>query len=460
MRAAPSLILGLFLLAGCLGAKAPPAVVDKPAPVDWAALGASVYSDNHDHKDRSLHQSIEQGLRVMNASTLNDKGPSLGEYNEIDTQRGLIAAAVVTGPGSTMRITLLDQAALPALKIVGAFDEPSSYGDVKLDPGLPLVYVPYASKKAFSVWDIADVAHPKRVGEVQGAGCHMLHVLHIEPNIYVFCATVGGTEEFKMTKLPNGEWTGTHNAMVTPQSDPETTRYADYYRSLSPLGPALITTPHDQTAQIDPITAKPILVTAHELQGIRIYDLTVPEAPREISHWRGASMNVPMDRVHTVGIAAVNGHRYGFAATETFTDVQPSMYIVDFTDWNAPHFVARWSPPGIPHDQGITYSLHNLQVVGTRLYVTNFHAGLWVLNISDPAHPKEIALRTPVRDVQYPRPGEHMQIGKFAIYNDMNQFWDVNVENGYVIVSDMAAGLEVLHVDGDPAGEPSWKGFT
>lgn len=428
--------------------------------LSWEQLGALAYSDSHDHRDRTLHTEISRGLRLLNASALSTDGKSLGEYTEADHERGLIAVAVVTGPGSSMRIVLLNDSALPEVRIVGHFDEPNSYGDVKLDPRLPLVYVPYASGRAFSIWDVSDLQSPRRVGEAAGAGCHMLHVLHLEDQPHVFCASLGGSKVYRIVTQPGGQRTGVLIGIAAPQSDPEVARYATYYAALTPIGPALLTTPHDQTAQLDPLTKQPILVTAHELQGIRVFDVGVPSAPREIGHWRGQGMREPLERVHTVGLAAINGKRIGFGATETFTNVAPSLYIVDFTDYANPRFLARWTPPGVPNDQGITFSLHNLQVVETRLYLTNFHAGLWVMDIDDPARPEIVALRTPVRDTEYPRPGEASKIGPFTIFNDMNQYWDIIVVNGYAVVTDMAAGIEVLHVDGDPAGDSAWDGFT
>jgi hypothetical protein len=454
-------VLLATLLGGCVQSPTiTPDPVDPLALLPWEELGALIYSEDHDHRDRGLHTEIARGLKVLNQSTLSDNGLSLGEYTEADHERGIIAIAIVTGPGSTMRIVLLRESDLPALTVASYFDEPNSYGDVKLDPQRPLVYVPYPSGPAFSIWDISKLGSPRRVSEAPGAGCHMLHVLPIGGTSHVFCATVGGSSIYRIQETPLGPQAvlvGT----AFPQSDPEVARYLDYYETLTPLGPVLLTTPHDQTAQLDPLTGAPILVTAHELQGIRIFDVSTPSAPREISRWRGAGMgDVLLDRVHTVGIAEVNGRRLGFGATETFTNVPPALYIVDFSDWANPKFLTRWIPPGIHFDQGLTYSLHNLQVVGTRLYLTNFHAGLWVLDIADPENPITIALRTPVLDTEYPRPGESSTVGAYTWFVDQNQFWDVIVVNGYTIVTDMAAGIEVLLVDGDPAGDPDYDGFT
>ncbi|HEX9816253.1 MAG TPA: hypothetical protein VGB18_04675, partial [Candidatus Thermoplasmatota archaeon] len=314
------LLLG-SLLSGCLDGtdgNEPPAETEDRQWYDllpWEELGAAVYNEEHDHRDRGLHREVARGLTVLNTSALSDNGLSLGEYTEADHEHGLIAVAVVTGAGSTMRIVFLREDDLPAINVVGSIDEPNSYGDVKFDPQQKLVYIPYPGDKAFSIWDVSNIGSPRRVGEAQGPGCHMLHALPIDGVSHVFCAGLGGSIVYRIEDNPQGGIQAVPVAVAAPQSDPEVVRYATYYEDLSPLGPALITTPHDQTAQPDPITGDPLLVTAHELQGIRVFDVSIPAAPREISYWRGEDMNdADLERVHTVGIAEVNGKRLGFGA--------------------------------------------------------------------------------------------------------------------------------------------------
>lgn len=446
--------------AGCLGTSDLPSVdptEDALAALPWDEVGALLFQPGHDHTDRALHQEVTRGLDVLAQATLTADGKSAGEYFEADAENGILAVGIVTGPGSDVRVVLLDVAALPELKILGSFDEPQAYGDIKVDPDDPLVYVAFTADvtgQAFSIWDISDPARPARVGAAPGPLCHMLHAQTIDGESYVWCAGVGGAQAFQIIDLPNGQRSGVAvgNAMV--QRDPEVARYADYYTAISPIGPALATTPHDMTAQADPLTGDPIVVTAYELQGIRVYDVSTPSAPVEVSAWRGEGMDEPLERVHTVGLFEWQGKRIGVGTTETFSNVPPALYLVDFTDYANPTFLARWVPPGIDHDDSETtllaYSLHNFQFVGGRLYITNFHGGVWVLDLADPAAPREVAVHMQVLDTEYPGSGS----------GNVNMYWDVVVENGYVVVTDMSSGIEVLHVEGDPGGDPAWRGFT
>lgn len=471
-RVALAALLSLGLLAGCLdddGDAGTDPVQQELAQLSWEELGDVVFDDEHEHNVRDQHTEVRRGVDVLDRSTFKegDEDASLGEYTELDNEGDLIAMAVVTGSaGVDLRIVLLDRTALPDLVVLSTFDEPGAYGDVKIDEERPLVYVPYPGARfstnvnepgrAFSIWDVSDPTAPVRVGEAAGGGCHMLNTLRIDGTSYVWCASVTGPTTFRVEELPAGGAVGVPVGSAFPQSDPETARYADYYTAISPLGPALLMAPHDMTAQVDPITGDPILVVAHELHGIRVFDISNPLAPLEIGHWRGESAETPIDRVHTALIAGIGDRRIAFGATETLFDVAPAMYIVDMTDFSDPQYLGTWLPPGVPHDDGLAYSLHNFQVVGERLYMANFHAGLWVLDVSDPSDPYPVALRTPVFDCSYPRPEESV-VGHPI---DANQIWDPIVVDGYTLITDIPCGVEVLHVEGDPAGDPEYTSFA
>lgn len=451
-------LVGAFLLAGCVGDRpspvADPGASDALDALTWEEIGALLYSETHDHVDRDLHTEVRRGVKLLNRSTLSVDGLSMGEYIEIDAAQGLLAVGTVTGVGSTMHVSLLDQAALPAISILGSFVEPQAYGDVKFDKQQPRIYVPYAMPavpdgKAFSIWDVTDPASPARLGEVPGVGCHMLHPMTIDSTSYVWCAAVDGAQVYRMVDLPDGSVTGVPLIPAEPVGVIEVARYPTYYEYLG-TPRAWVMRVHDMTFQEDPLTGNPVLVTAHELQGIRVYDVANPAVPVPLGYWAGDALDKPMDRVHTVGMAKIGDRRIALGATETFNNVRPSLYIVDFTDYANPRFLAEWNPPGIETDQRLTYALHNFQVVDTTLYIANFHAGLWALDVSEPSAPFPIGLSAPVWDTEYPYPGQ-MDLPGFR--NAQNMYWDVVIVDGYAIASDMSAGIEVLHFEGDPAGQ-------
>lgn len=473
VAAAALLLAAGTLLSGCLDDSGDPTDEELRqadlARLSWEELGDVVFDDEHEHNLRDLHTEVLRNVEALDRSTFNPESEhvSLGEYTELDNEGDLLAMAVVTGSaGVDLRIVLMDRTALPEIRVLSTFDEPGAYGDVKIDEELPLVYVPYPGLRfstnvnepgrAFSVWDVSDPTRPVRVGDAMGGGCHMLNTLRVAGTSYVWCASITGPTTFRVEELPNGDVVGVPVGSAFPQSDPETVRYSTYYSALTAAWPALLLAPHDMTAQADPLTGEPILVVAHELHGIRVFDVANPLAPIEVGHWRGESAEAPIDRVHTALLARIGDRRIAFGATETLFDVPPALYIVDMTDYADPQYLGTWIPPGIPHDDGLAYSLHNFQVVGERLYMANFHAGLWVLDMGDPSNPFPVALRTPVQDCGYPRPEESVAGHPL----DANQLWDVIVVDGYTLVTDIPCGVEVLQVGGDPAGDEAYTSFA
>jgi hypothetical protein len=460
------------LLAGCLSSKAPDSAAqerDRIAHMSFEEIGAMDYnvSDAHSHDIREEHTEVSRNVTVTDFSTFGADGNSLGEYTELDNEHGLIAMAVTTGCcGVDTRIVLLDEKALPKLKVLGTFDVAGAYGDVKIDETLPLVYVPYpgarfngaagANGYGFSIWDVSDPAHAKMVGQAPGGGCHMLNTIHIDGVPHVWCASVSGPTGYRIVAMPGGQYTAVPIDSAIPQSNPELLRYTSYYSSLTAAWPLLLLAPHDMTAQEDPITHKPVLVVADEINGLRVFDIANPETPVQLSAWRGENAESPIERVHTALLADLGGRRIAFGATETLFNVPPQLYIIDMTDYAHPKYLGTWIPPGEKTDGGLAYSLHNFQVVGHRLYIANFHGGMWVLDVSDPANPYPVALRVDVRDMHYPRPDENL-----AGYPlDCNQFWDPIVVDGYLLGTDISSGVEVMHVDGDPAGDVNYTSFA
>lgn len=450
---------GVLAVALTLGCVSPSGTVDPAstlAPADWASMGASLFVE-HDHTDRAQHADMAHGLVLAAASPLSEDARSLGEYTEADAANGLVAVSVALTGGATL--ALLDATALPDIKVLSTTWEPGAYGDVKLDDELPLLYHAHTGgDRGFSIWDVSDPTKPARVGEGRGPGCHMLHPQRIDGVSYVWCAGVPTTTLYRVDAIPTGGYVAVQTGFALPLRDLEVARYATYYGKLLPpgasaAGVALVVLPHDMTAQADPLTGAPIVAVASELQGIRVFDVSIPQAPREIAHWRGEGLDAPIERVHTVVLHKIGERRVAFAATETFNDEPAHYYIVDMTDWAAPALLHDFVPPGIEHDDSIRFSAHNLNVAGDRAYLANFHGGLWVLDVSDPSAPEVIAHRVSARDTGYPEAGRIL-IDDVAF--DENAFWDVIVVNGYALVTDMPAGIEVLAVDGDPHGDPAY----
>ncbi|HEY7238379.1 MAG TPA: hypothetical protein VH600_04360 [Burkholderiales bacterium] len=129
--------------------------------------------------------------------------------------------------------------------------------------------------------------------------------------------------------------------------------------------------------------------------GIRVYDLSKPEKPREIGF-------MPVDGIGPHRIWYVGG-RYAYASIH-FADVADHcLAVIDMSNPAKPQVVGRcWIPgmwsgggetPGWP--AGKRYALHHALVDGDIAFGAWRDGGLTVMNVADPAKPRILVHRTP-----------------------------------------------------------------
>lgn len=124
--------------------------------------------------------------------------------------------------------------------------------------------------------------------------------------------------------------------------------------------------------------------------GLAIYDTKKPEAPKLISKWMTAGKGV---------------HRYDFDGRYAYISPTAEGYvgnivmILDLADPAKPEEVGRWWIPGqwtgggedYPWDDYVAPRCHHPIRMGDRLYVSYWHHGLFILDISDMRRPSAIA---------------------------------------------------------------------
>src|SRR5215471_21046949 len=124
--------------------------------------------------------------------------------------------------------------------------------------------------------------------------------------------------------------------------------------------------------------------------GLGIYDVSKPAEPRLVGKWR----------THGKGV-----HRYDFDGRYAYISptaegyVGNIMMILDLADPTKPEEVGRWWIPGqweaggeaYPWADWVAPRCHHPLRYGDRLYVSYWHHGLFILDISDLARPKPIA---------------------------------------------------------------------
>ena len=127
--------------------------------------------------------------------------------------------------------------------------------------------------------------------------------------------------------------------------------------------------------------------------GLRVYDLSRPEAPREIAF-------MPTDGMGPHRIWYVGG-RYAYLSIHFADFSDHVLAIVDMGDPTKPHVVGKyWLPgmwtgggetPGWP--KGRRYALHHALVTGNLAYSAWRDGGLAVIDVGDPAKPKLLCHR-------------------------------------------------------------------
>ena len=124
--------------------------------------------------------------------------------------------------------------------------------------------------------------------------------------------------------------------------------------------------------------------------GLGIYDIANPAEPKLLSKWRTGGRGV---------------HRYDFDGRYAYISPTVEGYvgnivmILDLADPSDPKEVGRWWIPGqweaggeaYPWDDWVPPRCHHPLRRGDRLYVSYWHHGLFILDISDMANPKAIA---------------------------------------------------------------------
>ena len=124
--------------------------------------------------------------------------------------------------------------------------------------------------------------------------------------------------------------------------------------------------------------------------GLGIYDVSNPARPREIAKWRTAGKGV---------------HRYDFDGRYAYISptaegyVGNIMMILDLKDPSRPEEVGRWWIPGqwkaggepYPWDDWTPPRCHHPLRQGDRLYVSYWHHGFFILDITDMSKPQPIS---------------------------------------------------------------------
>lgn len=272
---------------------------------------------------------------------------------------------------------------------------------------------------------------------------------------------------------------------------------------------------HDTFIQNDPLDGRTYLYNAAGFStGFSVYDITDPTRLRQVAEWDLTPECEEDWYAHTIDVTHKDGRRYvtmpsemllmaarntptGFAEMSaedqkagcgTFVgngDKPGPLWIVDATDFSKlgpandrktaaeaeatdgalkqasqDALVATWTNPAARAGGSLTFSPHNQQIVGDRIYLSNYHGGVYVLDASAAfagrrERPKELGFIVPHDKRTRPLLGQPPLTGLLGRgFTDFPlgrpEVWDMVVYKGYVLASDITGGFYSLKYDDSP----------
>lgn len=153
-----------------------------------------------------------------------------------------------------------------------------------------------------------------------------------------------------------------------------------------------------------PITGATLAYLAN-WDAMYVYDISVPGTALEVSVWKDGNRG----SVHTTFPFPylVDDKQYLIVGQEVGEPVDlPSgyVYILDVTDPANPTEMGRWTLPVKPKwdNGGLMFSPHYVSVLNDTMFVSNYHGGLWAVNIGDMTKPQASGIFVPPYDSPNP----------------------------------------------------------
>ena len=269
---------------------------------------------------------------------------------------------------------------------------------------------------------------------------------------------------------------------------------------LQPVAPPMtiaLAESHDTFIQEDPLTRRTLMYVAGGFStGFLVYDVTAPSEPVLLAEWDITPECTSDWYAHTLDVTTVDGRRIVTMPNElidffgnqgddeacgTFNgngDLAGPMWIVDATDFSRlkprpdddpakktdaeDTLITYWSNPAGRAGGELTFSPHNQQIAGDKIYLSQYHGGVVVLDATEAfrgrnVRPRELALYVPsegpIREIPPDAGGVlvdyHFTTG-FIDYRPL--IWDMTFAKGHILIPDMTGGLSVVREDAVPPG--------
>ena len=117
--------------------------------------------------------------------------------------------------------------------------------------------------------------------------------------------------------------------------------------------------------------------------------------------------------------------------------------------------MATWTNPAGRAAGSLTFTPHNQQIVGDKIYLSHYHGGVYVLDASaafagQRERPRELGFIVPYSEPTRPLLGQPVLTGVYErFFTDFPlgrpEIWDAVYYKGYVLAADMTGGFYSLH---------------
>lgn len=228
---------------------------------------------------------------------------------------------------------------------------------------------------------------------------------------------------------------------------------------------------HDAAAYDDPVLGIPTLYVAN-VKDLQVYDLTTPTDPFLLGKWALELDEAKNHYVHAVAMEMVEGQRIVVLESEDWRGNPSPMWVLDATDFGAMYRIGNWTNPGgKPANAGVPsapavnnfggqliFSTHNPRAEDGLVYLSHYHGGIWVLNVTTYAkaeNPEIMGYYLPHNDnggyrprsaeAAYPKPNV---VCGFEL-TQVPLVFDSEVLDGIAYIADVHTGLYAVTLDRD-----------
>ena len=474
--------------------------------------------EGHDHQDVTHHRGLRCRIEQVAFLPLKDELAARPDVvlGEMDVKGDVAAVAVIWPEGGLVLFDVSDPAN-PKFKSwyrstqcegaaiannCGAFVDLSADAKTAFIAQQSLTFVPGGDPDALDpgpaptttpgveVVDISDLARPRRkqiFPVLSQGGVHTARSHRIPgKGEYVFSIA---------NRFAANNGAGIDIAKFDPAGGP---------RSLTPVSRIEIGETHDTFIQNDPVDGRTYLYIAGGYsKGLVVYDVSEPASPKHVASWNLTPECTDDWYSHTVDVVRRNGRRIVTMPAEVFTgsaqtdaekergcgdiagngDQPGPLWIIDATDFSklgsasdTPEqlkaksldaLIATWTNPSGRAAGNLTFSPHNQQVVGDRIYLSDYHGGVFVLDASDAfegesVRPRELGYIVPngerSNDEARPLAGAQGPAGAVPRTRGRSSIWDMVFYKGYILAADQVGGFYSLHYTEDVTQSPSEGG--